>query len=110
LNTANVTRLAGAFTLLSQGSATLVLGVAPTNDLVRIAVAVAFFSAGTAPLARSEASKPAAVATAVVAVVWMAYIGTAFGGDGIIYEAPVLGIAGAALLLRSSWSQASKKA
>lgn len=106
MNTTNVTRLAGAFTLLSQGSATLVLGVAPTNDLLRIAVAVAFFSSGTAPLARSEASKPAAVATAVVAFLWTAYIGTAFGFDEIIYEAPVLGIAGAGLLFHSSRSQA----
>jgi len=105
VNTENVVRLAGAFTLLSQGAATLVLGTAPTQLLPRAAVVAAFFLAGTAPLAHAEASKPAGVASIAIALVWTAYIGSVFGTTDIFYEAPVLGIAGAGLLVYSSRSE-----
>lgn len=105
MNTANVARLAGAFTLLSQGATTLVLGTAPTQLLPRAAVVAVFFVAGTAPLAHAEASKPSAAAAVTIALVWTAYVGSVFGTTDIFYEVPLLGIAGAGLLVYSSRSE-----
>jgi hypothetical protein len=104
LTSSDFARLAGAFIVLSQGAATLVLGTAPAHGLLRIVVAVVFFSAGTAPLADSEASKPAAVAALAVAVAWTVYVGVSFGFGETVYEAPLLGVGGAGLLVWSSRS------
>jgi hypothetical protein len=99
----DVARLAGAFTVLSQGAATLVLGVAPTA--LRIVVAVVFLSAGTAPLARSEAAVPAAGVASLTAAVWSVYAVSTVGASAAAYEVPVLGLLGAALLAYSSRSE-----
>ncbi len=104
MTSSDFARLAGAFVVLSQGGATLVLGTAPAHALLRIAVAVVFFSAGTAPLANSDASKPAAVAVLAVAFSWTVYVGVSFGLGETVYEAPVLGVGGAGLLVWSSRS------
>jgi hypothetical protein len=95
----NIARLAGAFTVLSQGAATLVLGV--ETSALRVAVAVVFFAAGSAALASREASVPAAGVAVLVGGAWTAYVAYVTGVSAAAYELPVLALVGAGFVLYS---------
>jgi uncharacterized protein YaaQ len=100
---ANVARLAGGFMVLSQGAATIVLGV--ETAVLRIGVAVVFFVAGSAALASRDASVPAAGLASVFAGGWTAYVAYVSGAEAVIYEIPVLALVGAGFLVLSSRSE-----
>jgi hypothetical protein len=89
--------------VLSQGAATLVLGV--ETSVLRIAVAVVFFVAGSAALASRDASVPSAGLAGIVAGLWTAYVAYVSGASAVFYEIPVLALVGSGLLVMSSESE-----
>lgn len=99
----NVERLTGGMLVMSQGAATLVLdGTGVESGLLRLAVAVVFFSVGTAVIAKDDVAKGGAVAAVAVVVGWAGYAGYTAGASAVFYELPVLALVGAVLAYHST--------